>query len=181
MLNRYCMTEPSSKLLKLRNVCRSYILWLLSILLPSALMLGACVLLACFWFDSWDQALSYALGERLIVSPRELNCGEIQSGTSNEFSFSLINLTGEDVRFVGSTPSCSCAEVLDLPFTLAAGERRMLRVQIKAVARQPRTLRETVFIYTDSRFKKVLQIGLHASVIPFEPVEVKSITNARHE
>jgi hypothetical protein len=157
------------------------LLRLLYVLLPPALVVGACALLACFWFDTWDQAVLYVSGERLLVSPRELECGEIRSGTSNEFSLSLINWTGEDVRFVGSRMSCSCAEVSDFPFTLATGERRVLRVHVKAVARQPRTLDETMFLYTDSRFKKILPVRLHASVIPFESGEGEGSTSASRE
>jgi hypothetical protein len=144
-----------------------------------AVIMAACAWAARAWFGSWDLAVAYALGERLLASPREVDGGEFRSGEGRELSFWVINWTGEEVRFVGSSTSCACAVVADLPFTLPAGERRRVEVRLKPVAGQRRALEETVFLFTDSPFKKILPVRLHGSVIPADQGEKAGEAAAR--
>lgn len=69
-------------------------------------------------FGSLPGALAYARGERLFMEPRVRALGALPSDSEHSTSFALTNWTGRSVQLVGSTSSCSCAMVDELPSRL---------------------------------------------------------------
>lgn len=72
-------------------------------------------------------------GEALILEVEDVDAGAALSGEIRSVDVSVENISDRDARLVGGTADCSCVATTDLPVTIPAGGRAVVRVDIRYV------------------------------------------------
>lgn len=115
---------------------------------------GAVVLAALFvaWalarFGSLPLAAAWLRGEPLVLQPATFDAGVLAAGETAKLQLRVVNFTGQSVRIVGGTSSCTCVATEGLPLDCPANAA----VEIPVTMRAPygeRTVRTTLSLYTD--------------------------------
>ena len=86
-------------------------------------------------------------GHLVHVSPSDHFVGEVEPGERTELAVTVRNLSGRQLRLLGSHSSCSCTTTTRLPVTLEAGELQEVGVAI--VAPNQGSFGSTVVLITD--------------------------------
>jgi len=84
-----------------------------------------------FSFGSTGASVAYLRGMSVAIEPTSHHLGEIPAGRTSAAEFVVQNLTRKPVTILGARSSCQCTVVNDLPLTLAARERRSLRISVR--------------------------------------------------
>lgn len=72
-------------------------------------------------------------GEALILEVGDADAGAAQPGESRWVEGAVENISDRDARLIGGTADCACLATADLPVTIPAGGRAVVRVDIRYV------------------------------------------------
>lgn len=137
-----------------------------SVIGAASLLIGL-ALYVYFEFGAVDAAIQYVDGRRFLVSPAEVDLGNLRPGDSRTLTFTLTNVEGDEIRILGSQADCSCIEILETPDVVATSESRQFRVAIRATEQtMPASTRvvTAVSLFSDSRSTPRLQVSLEWQV-----------------
>ena len=99
-------------------------------------------------FSSVQAALDYVSGDRLLIDQKIKSIGVMATGSTQNIKFNITNYTGHSVRLIGSTSSCLCAVVGELPEALPNSETRTIQVRISSPSKDS-NMSGKVRIFTD--------------------------------
>lgn len=100
------------------------------------------------------------------VEPPIRSFGEASVGSTPILRFVLDNLTGREVRILGSNAMCyqaACLEPLGLPMTVSAGERREL--EIKVLCTNPGDFSKRIVLFTDDGSRPEIGLSVEGRVV----------------
>lgn len=137
--------------------------WLATTLVTTALALLALAVWAVGRFDSIQGALKYASGETLLVDAATKTFGTREPGEKVNVAFKLINSGNAPIRIVGSRVGCSCTVPDELPFSLAAGERRLFQVSV-SLPKEPQGIQMPVTLFTNIAEQPELELTIVGEV-----------------
>lgn len=124
---------------------------------------GGVILLACVWawidrsFGSMAGFAAAAQGQRLYITPAQIDLGRVPAGKEKAAVVRAHNLTGHAIRIVGAQPSCSCVSVLNLPISLAPHAAADISLVVKVHESETR---QTVEFFADDGSLTARQITL---------------------
>jgi hypothetical protein len=93
-----------------------------------ATILVAVATVSVLRYGSAQAAIARLRGDGLIV-PETVDFGAVRHGERVEQTVTVINFTGETVRIIGGSASCTCVTTADLPVTIPSGEATQVRVR----------------------------------------------------
>jgi hypothetical protein len=85
----------------------------------AAVLVGLTAAAAYTVYGSIGVAVAAARGEPVAVTPAMLDLGLAPAGATVDAVLTLHNLSGKPVQLAYARSDCGCAEVLDLPVTVA--------------------------------------------------------------
>ncbi len=120
-------------------------------------------------FGSTSAALAYLRGAHIFVPVPVATLTDAKAGSQVTASFALTNLASFPVTLVGSTTSCSCTVLDDLPMTLAVGETTVIKAKI-SIDQGQGDFSGTIRIFTDDISLAEIKLGYAIRVaLPREP------------
>ncbi len=119
-------------------------------------------------FGSLHDAWLYARGARVVIEPATFRTQSGKSGDTRKAVFVIRNLTGEPVRVLGVTTSCSCLSTDELPVTIAPRSSRPMRVSIKLGGDQPGPIQQVVAHHTDHPTASNLRAIVKGEIVSFD-------------
>ena len=109
---------------------RSSLSWFAALLISVNLLLAIAVVGALLWFGSLATAVQVLGGRPLVVDATTKSFGVAEPGQTVEVTFNLVNYGSQPCRIVGATVGCACTVPQDVPFSIAPGETKSLRMLI---------------------------------------------------
>lgn len=128
----------------------------------------ACLLLtsiAILKFGSVANSFSYLRGERIRVDEATRMLGQVHVGDTKVITYTLTNLTGRTVRVLGSSASCGCTEVREVPKSLLMSEAHLVELVFRPLDDQAGTKAEgTLTLFLDDPVVDQLSLRFSAFV-----------------
>ncbi len=117
-------------------------------------------------FGSFDAALGYATGARLLVTSSAQHAGNLAHGETRSVAFELNNYSNQSISILGAKSTCSCMVLDELPMTLPPWQIGKIRVRLKARAGESRHIqRESATLIFDDP-TRVVTLTVTAIVLP---------------
>lgn len=164
-------TEPNAQPARTSPRWRSSSAWLLACCGGGALPIVAVLAWGYWEFGSLANTLAYLNGERLLVNPIALSCGEGRPGEMRELSFTIENCTRDEVQILSNTSTCSCVSTDRLPLKVPAGATHKMTVKV-GFGRKTGGFEHQVSYYTDSEYLPAFMIEIRGKVIADEKSNV---------
>jgi hypothetical protein len=136
---------------------------LLRYVLIGGSLLAAVVLFYAWRLSSLSLALAYVEGERLVVSPLDVDLGECDSKSNHVATFTLTNLAAGPIRIVGSRESCNCLRLGELPITIEPRQSR--DISIRAFVAGKAEYSQAIILYVDDGGLRSVALRIHAKVL----------------
>jgi hypothetical protein len=136
--------------------------------LGGAAMLATAVFLLCRHFGSASLAAAWLDGQTFVVSPTEVDLGECDPKSYHDVTFTVANVSGREIRIVGSDASCACLKVDKLPITIAPGERR--GISLRAYVSGEDEYSQNLIIRLDDGELETAGVHIRARVRQAKPV-----------
>jgi hypothetical protein len=87
-------------------------------LLAAAIPFGTAPLIGYIYFGSISNTMAWLGGDRVWVSPQEIDLGKVEKGTRT-VEVRLANFHGQTLQIVGGRGACKCISMPDLPIQFA--------------------------------------------------------------
>jgi hypothetical protein len=131
----------------------------------TALSLATVLSTATIMHGSLSAGIAALRGNPIQVIGKDTkNLGSIAAGQSIAVRFVLRNLTRHPVKIVGSTTSCSCTVVDDLPTELKPSETRTLTMTVHFADEERGNFKQDVQLHTDSRIQPHISLSIVGDV-----------------
>lgn len=101
------------------------------------------------WFGSTASALAYLRGDRLVPDAYSKSFGTATKDERPSVKFLLRNCTGQPIKILGVTQSCTCMATSDLPMVISPHGVGVLTVNSRAKG-VPGPYSEWLRVFTDS-------------------------------
>jgi hypothetical protein len=136
----------------------------LPIIFMTTLSLATVLSTATIMHGSLWAGIAALRGDVIQVDEETKNLGSIAPGQAISVRFVLRNLRKYPVKIVGSTTSCGCTVVDDLPAELKPSERRTLIATLRVTAEDKGDLKQYVELHTDSRKQPHIYLAILGAV-----------------
>jgi hypothetical protein len=140
--------------------------------LHTASMTGAALLILSVWgtlrFGSFQNALAYVSGERLLVDSATKSFGSVESGIDQRIYFLVSNWSDRSISILGAGSQCAVTLTENLPLIIPPKSSRRVNVRLRTETKVGK-VSESVRLYTDSAYRPELVIrvvGLVKGVAP---------------
>jgi hypothetical protein len=118
---------------------------------------------------SFESALSYLTGARLIAASPTLHAGDIVDGQTAAVTFKLTNYGSKSIHIAGAKATCKCLAWDDLPMTIEPKESRQITIRVRGRAPAPRVQRESAYLISDDG-GPIVSLTATACVLPPLPL-----------
>jgi hypothetical protein len=116
------------------------LVWNVRIALPLLIVVGLLV------FGSFDAAISYVSGARLVAANSTMHAGDLVDGESAAATFALTNYGSRPVQITGAKATCKCLAWDSLPLTIDPGSSRQIKIRVRGHGPGPSVQRESAYL-----------------------------------
>ncbi len=86
--------------------------------------------IAAFSYGGIGQLMAAVNGEAVYISPQTLDLGSVKPGEKTVASFTMTNLSSQEISVVGERSSCNCAFSEQIPIKAAPGKTVDLKINV---------------------------------------------------
>jgi hypothetical protein len=124
------------------------------------------VLVGVLAFGSFDAAISFVTGSRLVATTSTLHAGDLKDGQTASVAFNLMNYSSRPIHVAGAKASCKCLAWDDLPLTIPPGASRQVTIRVRGQGPDPRIQRETAYLAFDEHASAQTALSVTVRVRP---------------